>query len=249
MELDEVDRKILKILQADGRTALSEIARRLDMGSATIHERVETLESKISTQEAYSGEEPEKLDHLAARPMNELMDLGPNTAHMNQKPQNPFSPGDRVVKAEDDDPDVAVVVEVLPPEKDENIYGQTMEGEAVRVAFPSALDRGPGDWREYHPALLASYCYDQSVKLYSYESENLKFAENPYTPGARVVKVSHDDPDVAVVIDPPNGDSIRVVYAGQLGDDYIAPSDLASHCEENQIKVYSYSTSDLAWAE
>lgn len=43
-DLDDVDRKILKILQADGRTALSEIARRLDMGTATIHERVNGLE-------------------------------------------------------------------------------------------------------------------------------------------------------------------------------------------------------------
>lgn len=103
-------------------------------------ERVETLKSKVTTQEAYSGEEPEKLDHLAARPLNELMDLGPNTAHTNQKPKNSFSPGVRVVKAEDDDPDVAVVVEFLPPEKDRNIYGQTMECEAVRVAFPTALD-------------------------------------------------------------------------------------------------------------
>lgn len=46
MELDEVDVKVLKILQADGRTALSEIARRLDMGAATIHERVKGLESE-----------------------------------------------------------------------------------------------------------------------------------------------------------------------------------------------------------
>lgn len=46
MTLDEIDAKILKILQADGRTALSEIARRLDMGSATIHERVNTLEAE-----------------------------------------------------------------------------------------------------------------------------------------------------------------------------------------------------------
>lgn len=46
MELDEVDEKILKILQADGRTALSEIARRLEMGNATIHERVDTLEEE-----------------------------------------------------------------------------------------------------------------------------------------------------------------------------------------------------------
>lgn len=44
--LDEVDRSILKILQSDGRTALSEIARRLDMGSATIHERVRSLEEE-----------------------------------------------------------------------------------------------------------------------------------------------------------------------------------------------------------
>jgi Lrp/AsnC family transcriptional regulator for asnA, asnC and gidA len=44
MELDEVDRKILTILQSDGKTALSEIARRLDMGNATIHERTKGLE-------------------------------------------------------------------------------------------------------------------------------------------------------------------------------------------------------------
>lgn len=43
-DLDEIDRKILTILQADGRAALSEIARRLDMGTATIHERVDNLE-------------------------------------------------------------------------------------------------------------------------------------------------------------------------------------------------------------
>ncbi|MFB6219819.1 MAG: Lrp/AsnC family transcriptional regulator [Halolamina sp.] len=43
-DLDDIDRNILKILQADGRTALSEIARRLDMGTATIHERVDGLE-------------------------------------------------------------------------------------------------------------------------------------------------------------------------------------------------------------
>lgn len=46
MELDDVDRKMLKILQADGRTALSEIARRLDMGDATIHERAKALEAE-----------------------------------------------------------------------------------------------------------------------------------------------------------------------------------------------------------
>lgn len=140
-------------------------------------ERLETLHSKAMTQKQYSGEEPEKLDHLAARPMNELMDLGPNTAHMNQKPQNPFKPGDRVAKAGDDDPTVAVVVEVLPPEKDASIYGQTMDGEAVNFAFLSSLDQGPGDWRKIHPALYSSYCDDQDISLYTYKHINLEYAD------------------------------------------------------------------------
>lgn len=46
MDIDEVDRKILAILQADGKTPLSEIARRLDMGTATIHERTNNLEEE-----------------------------------------------------------------------------------------------------------------------------------------------------------------------------------------------------------
>lgn len=62
MELDEVDRKILKILQSDGRTALSEIARRLDMGSATIHERVNVLESEGYIREYRAVLDPELLD-------------------------------------------------------------------------------------------------------------------------------------------------------------------------------------------
>ena len=107
-------------------------------------ERLETLTSKAATQEQYSGTEPEKLDHLAARPMNELMDLGPNTAHMNQKPENPFKPGDRVVRADEENGSVAVVVEVLPPKKQTGPYGQQIDGEAVQVAFPNHLDAGPG---------------------------------------------------------------------------------------------------------
>lgn len=42
--LDDVDWEILSTLQREGRTALTEIARRLDMASATIHDRVGTLE-------------------------------------------------------------------------------------------------------------------------------------------------------------------------------------------------------------
>ncbi|EMA03626.1 hypothetical protein [Haloferax denitrificans] len=141
-------------------------------------ERTETLKSKAASQEKYSGEEPEKLDHLAARPMNELIDLGPNTAYMNQKPKNPFSPGDRVKKKGDKDASVAIVVEVLPPEQNTGAYGVEMEGEAVSVAFPSSLDEGPGNWETIHPALYASYCYDQNIRLYTYKHSNLEFADD-----------------------------------------------------------------------
>ncbi len=44
--IDETDLKILKILQTEGRIALSEIARRLDKGTATIHERTDDLEEE-----------------------------------------------------------------------------------------------------------------------------------------------------------------------------------------------------------
>jgi Lrp/AsnC family transcriptional regulator for asnA, asnC and gidA len=59
--LDDVDVHILKILQSDGRTALSEIARRLDMGSATIHERVRSLEEEGYIREYRAVLDPELL--------------------------------------------------------------------------------------------------------------------------------------------------------------------------------------------
>lgn len=139
-------------------------------------ERVETLESKVETEEQFSGNSPEKLDHIAMRSMNDLTDLGPNTANMNQKPSNPFSPGDRVQKKGEPDASEAVVVEVLPPETNVEIYGQELDGEAVRVAYPGTLDGGPGDWRDIDEALLASYCDDQDIKLYTYKHSNLEFA-------------------------------------------------------------------------
>lgn len=45
MELDETDREILRILQEDARTPFSEIARRIDMSSATVHDRVGRMEN------------------------------------------------------------------------------------------------------------------------------------------------------------------------------------------------------------
>lgn len=44
MELDDTDRAILRILQENARTPFSEIARRIDMSSATVHDRVGRME-------------------------------------------------------------------------------------------------------------------------------------------------------------------------------------------------------------
>ena len=46
MQLDETDRSILRILQSDARTPFSEIAREIEMSSATVHDRVGRLEDE-----------------------------------------------------------------------------------------------------------------------------------------------------------------------------------------------------------
>ena len=206
-------------------------------------EHVDTLKSKVRTEEQFSGESPAKLEHLAVRPMNDLQDLGPNTANMNQTPENPYQPGDRVEKAGEEDASVAVVVEVLPPESQVELYGQELDGEAVRVAFPSSLDEGPGDWREIDDALLSSYCDDQDIQLYTYKHENLQFAENPYTVGDYVIKPSHDDPDTAVVIQV-NDDEIEVMFKRQLSEN-IEPANLKTYCDDSNVSTYRYSCDQL----
>ncbi len=44
MDLDDTDKQILRILQDDARTPFSEIAREIEMSSATVHDRVSRLE-------------------------------------------------------------------------------------------------------------------------------------------------------------------------------------------------------------
>ncbi len=46
MDIDDTDRAILRELQGNARTPFSEIARRIDMSSATVHDRVKQLEDK-----------------------------------------------------------------------------------------------------------------------------------------------------------------------------------------------------------
>lgn len=44
--IDEIDRQLLEILQADGRTSNAELARRVSMAPSAVFERVRRLESK-----------------------------------------------------------------------------------------------------------------------------------------------------------------------------------------------------------
>ncbi|WP_049900173.1 hypothetical protein [Natrinema sp. J7-1] len=214
-------------------------------------ERVETLKSKAETQEEYSGDEPDKLDHLAARPMNELIELGPSTAQMKQNPKNPFTPGDRVVKGEEEDSDPAVVIERLPPEK--------LSYEAVNVAFVPQLDEGPGDWREIHPAKLASYCDDQNIRTYPYKYSNLELAKNPFEPGDRVVKTEDEDPNTGLVterLDPEERgyEAVNVVFVEQLtenGSDWkqTPVRELADYCSEEGVRTYPFKYTNIEFAE
>ncbi|MDZ7688750.1 MAG: hypothetical protein U5J64_08535 [Halobacteriales archaeon] len=205
--------------------------------------RVETLKSKVEADDEYDAENPSRLDHLTARRMNELIDLGPNTAHMNQRPTNPFEHGDRVVKNDGSSREPGIVVEVLPPEKEGNVHGQTFEGEAINVAYAEPMNCGPGDWRGYHPAKLASYCDDQDIKLYTYKHTNLEISENPFVVGDRLVKADHDDPDTAVVVSR-NGDEVSVAFEGQFNDG-IPDSNLADYCDDNDIRLYTYDAEEL----
>lgn len=144
----------------------------------------------------------------------------------------------------------------VPPEKDVSLYGQTMDGEAVSVAFPNMLDDGPGNWREIHPAKLASYCDDQDIQLYTYKHTNLEYAENPFTPGDYVIKPDYEDPDLAVVLEvAEDGDDdrdITIVFCKHLEKEfgeqtYVPPAELESRCDEAGIKSYSYGHDELSF--
>lgn len=130
------------------------------------------------------------------------------------------------------------------------VFGQIQDAPwRVRVAFSSTFDKGPADWREYHPGILASYCVDTDIKLWTYKHENLEFAGNPYVPGDRVIKTSHSDPNTAVVVECGDDDEnpVTVAYLGDFDDEGVWPSKLAEHCEENGIKCYTYSADELAF--
>lgn len=60
-DIDETDRRTLTILRTDDRVALSETARRLDVGSAMIRERTNDLEERGYIREYRTVLDPETL--------------------------------------------------------------------------------------------------------------------------------------------------------------------------------------------
>ena len=58
MHIDDTDRAILRELQRNARTPFSEIARRIDMSSATVHDRVKRLEEEGVIRGYHADVEP-----------------------------------------------------------------------------------------------------------------------------------------------------------------------------------------------
>ncbi|MFB6251313.1 MAG: Lrp/AsnC family transcriptional regulator [Halobellus sp.] len=58
MQLDETNRSILRILQSDARKPFSEIAREIEMSSATVHDRVGQLEDEEIIQGYHTKVDP-----------------------------------------------------------------------------------------------------------------------------------------------------------------------------------------------
>jgi len=63
MELDDTDREILEILQEDARTPFSEIARRIDMSSATVHDRVNRMKDEGVITGYHASVDPKALGY------------------------------------------------------------------------------------------------------------------------------------------------------------------------------------------
>jgi Lrp/AsnC family transcriptional regulator for asnA, asnC and gidA len=63
MELDATDRAILRILQEDARTPFSEVARRIDMSSATVHDRVGRMEEAGVIEGYHAKVDPKSLGY------------------------------------------------------------------------------------------------------------------------------------------------------------------------------------------
>ena len=61
MDLDDTDKAIVRELQRNARTPFSEIARRIDMSSATVHDRVKRMEEEGVIRGYHAEIEPSAL--------------------------------------------------------------------------------------------------------------------------------------------------------------------------------------------
>ncbi|UXD21917.1 AsnC family transcriptional regulator [Ignicoccus pacificus DSM 13166] len=59
--IDEVDKEILRMLQEDGRTSFSRIAKKLNLSEATIHLRVKRLKERGILKGFHADVDPEKV--------------------------------------------------------------------------------------------------------------------------------------------------------------------------------------------
>lgn len=59
--LDEIDKKILRLLQEDGNIPLSEIASRLNIGVATVHRRIQRMKMEGIIKKKIVVVDPEKV--------------------------------------------------------------------------------------------------------------------------------------------------------------------------------------------
>jgi Lrp/AsnC family transcriptional regulator for asnA, asnC and gidA len=59
--LDEIDRRILRLLQEDGNISLSEIADKLNIGVATVHRRIQRMKMEGIIKKKIVVVDPEKI--------------------------------------------------------------------------------------------------------------------------------------------------------------------------------------------
>lgn len=100
--IDETDVKILKILQTEGRIALSEIARRLDKGTATIHERTDDLEEEGFIKGYHAALDEEMLGFSEVAFINVKTDAGRVSTVAERLAENPAIQEIHVMTGESD---------------------------------------------------------------------------------------------------------------------------------------------------
>jgi Lrp/AsnC family transcriptional regulator for asnA, asnC and gidA len=66
IDLDDTDRAILRALQEDARTPFSEIARQIDMSSATVHDRVSRLKEAGVIEGYHAKVNPQAIGYSAS---------------------------------------------------------------------------------------------------------------------------------------------------------------------------------------